>query len=608
MSWVSIILSIIAGMTFILAAVHLHVWVRDRTAFVNLLFSISAASAASIAIMELALMHAHTPDEFSTVLRWMHVPAASIMISIVWFIRSYLGAGRLWLAWSITGLRILVLIINFSVSPNVTFEAVHALNSVTFLGETLSVPVGDNNPWRLLIHLSMLLFLIYVLDAAFAARKIGQGRKALVLGISVTLLIVFAAISSGLMVRGIIPGPFVSIIYLFIVLPMAFELSMDLIHTRQLSRKLTESEERMRLAARAADLGLWDWDVVRDEIWIDDFGTGRVARPIHGSTSLGHYMQLVHPVDRKSLREALDRAIEDDEDFQAEFRMGGPNGGERWIAASGQVERDANGQPLRLRGISIDISTQKKSENALERSRSALTHSQRISAMGQLSMALAHELNQPLGAILRNSEAGEMNLHHDPLDLDELRAIFVDIQNDGQRAAAVINRMRALLKYRELRMKTIALPDLIREVENVLTPELKRRHVTLHIAISDNLPVICGDRVHLQQVLLNLIINSMDAMEKTEAASRHIEILAEPADEGQIEIAVKDMGAGFGPDQLQQLFEGFFTTKSDGMGMGLAICKTIIESHGGHIRAKNNEKSGACVSFTLPVGQDECLS
>ena len=608
MSWVSIILSIIAGMTFILAAVHLHVWVRDRTAFVNLLFSISAASAASIAIMELALLHAHTPDEYGTILRWMHVPAAVIIISIVWFIRSYLGTGRLWLAWAITGLRILVLIINFSVSPNVTFEAVHALNSVSFLGETLSVPVGDNNPWRLLIHLSMLLFLIYVLDAAFAARKIGQGREALVLGISVTLLILFAAISSGLMVRGIIPGPFVSIIYLFIVLPMAFELSMDLIHTRQLSRKLTESEERMRLAARAADLGMWDWDVEQDEVRIDDFGTARVARPSQGSATMDHYMELVHPADRKSLREALNRAIEDDEDFQAEFRMTGLKGDERWIAATGQVERDAHGEPLRLRGISTDISNQKQFENELETSRRVLAHSQRISAMGQLSMALAHELNQPLGAILRNAEAGEMNLRHDPLDLDELRAIFVDIQSDGQRAAEVINRMRSLLKYRELRMETIQLPDLIREVENVLAPELKRRHVTLHTTVSDRLSAICGDRVHLQQVLLNLIINSMDAMETTETASRHVEILAHPADEGQVELAVKDTGTGFAPDQLQHLFEAFFTTKSDGMGMGLAICKTIIESHEGHIRARNNAESGACVSFTLPVYQYGCVT
>jgi C4-dicarboxylate-specific signal transduction histidine kinase len=288
--------------------------------------------------------------------------------------------------------------------------------------------------------------------------------------------------------------------------------------------------------------------------------------------------------------------------------MGDPNGGERWIAASGQIERDAGGKPLRLRGISIDITTQKQFQNELERSRTALSHSQRVSAMGQLSMALAHELNQPLGAILRNAEAGEINLNHDPLDLNELRAIFVDIQRDGHRAAEVINRMRALLRYRELRMETLSLPELIMEVENVLTPELKRRHVTFHTTIADRLSDICGDRVHLQQVILNLIINSMDAMETTDTASRHIEILLGPKEEGQVELAVKDTGAGFGPDQLGRLFEAFFTTKPDGMGMGLAICKTIIESHGGQIRAENNKESGACVSFTLPVDQDECLT
>jgi signal transduction histidine kinase len=157
-------------------------------------------------------------------------------------------------------------------------------------------------------------------------------------------------------------------------------------------------------------------------------------------------------------------------------------------------------------------------------------------------------------------------------------------------------------------METLSLPELIMEVENVLTPELKRRHVTLHTTIADRLSDICGDRVHLQQVILNLIINSMDAMETTDTASRHIEILLGPKEEGQVELAVKDTGAGFAPDQLGRLFEAFFTTKPDGMGMGLAICKTIIESHGGQIRAENNKESGACVSFTLPVDQDECLT
>lgn len=186
----------------------------------------------------------------------MHVPAAMILVALVWFIRSYLGAGRLWLAWSITGLRVLVLIVNFSLPPNIIFDEIYALNSVSFLGETLSAPVGDMNPWRFLIHLSMVLLLIYVLDAAIAARKLGRGRQSLVLAASIPVAIILAATFAGLMVRGILPGPFVALVYLTLVFTMAFELSVDLIRSKQLSRELQDSEKRMRLAARAADLAL----------------------------------------------------------------------------------------------------------------------------------------------------------------------------------------------------------------------------------------------------------------------------------------------------------------------------------------------------------------
>jgi hypothetical protein len=238
MSWITVTWSMAAGMSLTLAAVHLLVWLRDREAVANLLFSVSAVAAAVIAIQELALIRAQTPAEFGAILRWMQVPAATIVIALVLFIRSYLGAGRLWLAWLIIGLRVLVLMLNFFLSPNITFEEIYALNPVSFLGETLSVPVGDMNPWRLLIHLSTVLLLIYVLDAAIAARKLGKGRQALVLAASIPFAIILAATFSALMVRGILPGPFIALIYQILVLAMAFELSVDLIRSKQLSREL----------------------------------------------------------------------------------------------------------------------------------------------------------------------------------------------------------------------------------------------------------------------------------------------------------------------------------------------------------------------------------
>lgn len=603
MSWVTVTWSMAAAVSLTLAGVHLLVWLRDREAVANLLFAVSAVAAAAVAMMELVLMRAQTPAEFEIILRWIHIPVATVAITIVWFVHHYLGTGRVWLAWLITSLRGLVLVLNFSPFPNATFQEIHALREVYFLGETLSAPVGEANPWRLLLHLSTGLLLIYVLDAAVAAWKLGRARQAWVLGASLPIAIVLAAVFSGLMVRGILPGPLIGLVFLIFVLAMAFELSVDLIRAKQLSRELRESEERMRLAARAAELGFWDWDIKRDEVWIDDVGKERTGTLGPGLADHERYLSLIHPDDRDRVRQALDQAIRFQQDFEADFRMVSPGGEERWISASGKVEHDAHGEALRLRGISMDITARRQFESELQKHRSALGHTQRVFALGQLSAALAHELNQPLGAILRNAEAGELFLRQDPPDLRELREIFVDIQRDDHRAAEVIDRMRALLKHRELRFEVIALSELIGQVAALFEPEMQARLAALRITVPPTLPEVRGDRVQLQQVLVNLLLNGLDALDARSNGVRQIEIGAAQAEGGLVELSVKDTGAGIEPDRLTDLFEPFVTTKSGGTGIGLAISQTIVEVHGGRIWAENNPDGGACIRFTLPVAR-----
>jgi signal transduction histidine kinase len=603
MSWVTVTWSMAAAVSLTLAGVHLLVWLRDREAVANLLFAVSAVAAAAVAMMELVLMRAQTPAEFEIILRWIHIPVATVAITIVWFVHHYLGTGRVWLAWLITSLRGLVLVLNFSPFPNATFQEIHALREVYFLGETLSAPVGEANPWRLLLHLSTGLLLIYVLDAAVAAWKLGRARQAWVLGASLPIAIVLAAVFSGLMVRGILPGPLIGLVFLIFVLAMAFELSVDLIRAKQLSRELRESEERMRLAARAAELGFWDWDIKRDEVWIDDVGKERTGTLGPGLADHERYLSLIHPDDRDRVQQALDQAIRFQQDFEADFRMVSPGGEERWISASGKVEHDAHGEALRLRGISMDITARRQFESELQKHRSALGHTQRVFALGQLSAALAHELNQPLGAILRNAEAGELFLRQDPPDLRELREIFVDIQRDDHRAAEVIDRMRALLKHRELRFEVIALSELIGQVAALFESEMQARLAALRITVSPTLPEVRGDRVQLQQVLVNLLLNGLDALDARSNGVRQIEIGAAQAEGGLVELSVKDTGTGIEPDRLTDLFEPFVTTKSGGTGIGLAISQTIVEVHGGRIWAENNPDGGACIRFTLPVAR-----
>ncbi len=245
-----------AAVCLTLAAVHFIVWSRMRDSWGNLLFTVAAVSTAVIAMLELNLIHAKTPEAYGELLRWMHVPAGILMVALVWFVYFYLQAGRRWLAWAITGLRMLILLPNFLIYPNATFAEITGLRSEVFLGETFSIPVGEGNPWRILIHVSMLLWLLFVLDAAITAWKQGHRRRALVLGGMTILAILLGAISSGLMARGILPGAFISFIFMLIVLVLAFELSMDLIRSRELARDLRESQQRMNLAASAANLGL----------------------------------------------------------------------------------------------------------------------------------------------------------------------------------------------------------------------------------------------------------------------------------------------------------------------------------------------------------------
>ena len=601
MSWTTIIWSMSAAVCLTLAAVHFIVWSRMRDSWGYLLFAVAAVSTAVIAMLELNLIHAKTPEAYGELLRWMHVPAGILIVALVWFIYFYLQAWRRWLAWTITGLRMLILLPNFLIYPNATFAEITGLRTEVFLGEIFSIPVGEENPWRILIHVSMLLLLLFVVDAAITAWKQGHRRRVLVFAGMTILAILLGAIFSGLMARGILPGAFISFIFMLIVLVMAFELSMDLICSRELVRDLHESQQRMNMAASAANLGLWEWDVIRDAIWVTEAGRERLGIGSSEHMSLDDYLQMIHPDDRESTRLAISHTLEGSGDFLAEYRIVKPNDTMYWIAARGQVERGVSGSPLRLRGVSMDITERKQAEAELHSQRNQLAHITRVTSLGQLSSSLAHEINQPLGAILRNAEAAELFLKQTPPDLEEVQEILKDIRNDEQRAVSVIERMRVLLKRREMQLEALAVNELISEVAKLLNAELQVRHASLRIDVADGLPDIYGDRVHLQQVILNLLLNSLDAMNGKTEEQRQIVIRASQTTDGMVEFAVVDSGTGVAPEQLPHLFEPFYTTKKNGMGIGLAISKTIVEMHGGEIMATNNPDGGTTVRFTVKV-------
>jgi signal transduction histidine kinase len=246
----------------------------------------------------------------------------------------------------------------------------------------------------------------------------------------------------------------------------------------------------------------------------------------------------------------------------------------------------------------------RQTRQELEELRSELARAGRVTALGQLASALAHELSQPLGAILRNAEAAEIHLNNPEPDLEELRAIVSDIRKDDRRAGDVIEQMRALIKRRTLEMHPLGLNELVQDVISLVHSDAVARHVALDCAVAPGLPLVAGDRVHLSQVLLNLIMNGMDAIQGSAALTKRVLIEARPKEEGRVEVAVTDSGPGLPAGVIDKVFDPFYTTKSGGLGMGLPISRTIIEAHGGKLWAE--QAPGGCgltFRFTLARAQ-----
>ncbi len=248
-----------------------------------------------------------------------------------------------------------------------------------------------------------------------------------------------------------------------------------------------------------------------------------------------------------------------------------------------------------------DIVAATRIEGEARRLRDELAHVSRVSTLSELSGSLAHELNQPLGAILRNAEAAQLLLEGPAPDLEELRAIIVDIHADDRRAGGIIEHMRGLLKRHSLELQAVSLDALVLEVLALVRADAAARRVTLDYSIPEGLPPVAGDRVQVSQVLLNLLVNGMDAVSESPGRTRRVAIEARRANDRTVEIAVADSGPGISSDLLPKVFEPFVTTKAKGMGIGLAVSRTIVEAHGGQLSASNNPAGGATFRFTLPI-------
>ena len=605
MSYVTILWSMAAASALLLAVIHAIVWALDRHAHANLAFLIVALAVAGIAPIELGMMHSATPAEWGEWVRWCQVPIFVATVGTILFVRFHLGTGRWWLARTIIAFRSAILLISFTTDPNFNFQRIDSIDRVSFLGEEVSI-VGDavTSSWQWVASVCGVMFVLFILDASLTLFRQGgwdARRKASIVGGGVVAFAAISILNTQLMIWGLVRAPVIIALPFLITLgAMAFELSRDILRAPALARDLRESERRLELAASAAGLGLWDWDTVRNRMWVTERARALCGLSKNESIDPDRWLGMVHPEDAAGVRQAVGEAMANGQEYVAEYRVRLPNGHTRWIAARGRSEPDSNGRPALMRGVIRDITDQRQTQDESAELRRELAHAGRVTMLGQLASALAHELNQPLGAILRNAEAAEMILSTASPDLDELRAIIADIHRDDRRAGELIERLRALLKRRCMDMQAIALDDLVQDVCSVVRPDATARRVTLECMIAAGLPMVPGDRVHLSQVMINLIINGMDAISASEQRRRSVIVVARRG-EGSVEVAVTDSGAGIPAELVRKVFEPFFTTKPAGMGMGLAVSRTIVEAHGGRIWAENNATGGATFRFTLPV-------
>ncbi len=366
---------------------------------------------------------------------------------------------------------------------------------------------------------------------------------------------------------------------------------------RRTAAALAESEQRISLAAHAARLSMWMWDLAHDRIWSTAKLRERAGLAREVPEHFDQILQTVYPEDRDRFNRAVRQAAANDQELDVEYRVVQPDGEVRWFAARGHA---AAGEPDCLTGVKMDITPRKAAEMQAAKDRAALTHMSRVSIMGQLSAAIAHQLNQPLAAILGNAETARKMLGREPVDLVELREILDDIVGEDNRAAEVIRRLGALYKRGEMELSTLDLNDLVRETLDLLRAELTIRQVVPVIELAPGLPLVRGERIQLQQVLLNLIVNAADAMSGVDVSQRVV-VVRTSLDGDYVRLCVVDRGSGITPDDIKNVFDAFWSTKATGVGVGLAICYSIVTAHGGTLTADNNPDGGAVFCFTLPV-------
>jgi PAS domain S-box-containing protein len=380
----------------------------------------------------------------------------------------------------------------------------------------------------------------------------------------------------------------------------------DITERKRARQELRRSEAFLAEAQHLSRLGSFSWRVPTDEItWSEQlYRIFQIDRDAQVTFEL--IGTRIHPEDLSVFQEHIERSRRDRSDVQLEFRLQMPDGAVKYVHVAAHIRGD-HGQ-VEYIGAVQDVTERRSSEEALSKARSELSQVARVTSLGVLTASIAHEVNQPLSGIVTNASTCLRMLAADPPNVDGARETARRTIRDGNRASEVITRLRALYGKKEPTIESVDLNEATREVIALSLSELQRNRVILRPELADDLPPVTGDRVQLQQVILNLIRNGSDAMSSVDDRPRQLLIRTERDEDDRARLTVQDAGVGFNPQAADRLFESFYTTKNDGMGIGLSVSRSIIESHHGRLWATLNNGPGATFSFSIPRASEGATS
>ena len=624
MSGITVLWSIASAVCAALAIIHLLIWVERRSETTNLLFALASFGAAGSAVAKMAMLKAATIDGYAIALRASFAAISLLVVSMVWYVREYFGNGRRSLAVAVTISWVLVLVVDAVTPFSPLFREISGLlTAKTLWGETFSMARGVTGPLRWVVDVADLALFLFFVDAVVTLFRRGNPRRTIFIGGVLATILVAAVVQARLVDTGRLRMPYVvTIVYLGVVMVAGYPLTAEMFRARELALRLqtTEAgllESRMHAvtAAKAMEQAETRFRLVVEAapnamIMVDPAGlitlVNAQTESVFGYTRqelIGLPIETLIP-ERFRSHHPGDRGRYFASPSARKMGAGHDLFGRRKDGSEVPVEVGLNpihsSEGVFALASVIDITERKQAELALEQQRNELAHLSRVTMLGELSGSLAHELNQPLSAILSNAQAAQRFLASDTSDLDEVRDILKDIVEQDKRAGEVIRRLRLLLTKGEVHRQPLDLSEVLLDVLKLVRGDLVNQGVAVASDLAPDLPAVSGDRVQIQQVMLNLVINGCDAMSATERARRTLSVRTARENGVGVRVSVGDRGCGIPQEKLARVFDPFFTTKRQGMGLGLAVCRSIIEAHSGRLWVESEPGAGSTFHFTIP--------